>query len=181
MYNHQSVSRNLWSVVGEYPCYFTPPFMWCSFIHESHCVFRVCTSLINLKGKCRVSPEKSQTSAQPGLRLWHTAALSCTVVLNHQLWTLGAWSDPDQNAQRAFRNRWPLKCDCELYPTRMALPGPSQRKLPKDVMLENSGHLLTCLLWVRLSAFIYLLENHLEEFPQSSLPSTQTHTHSYST
>ena len=40
---------------------------------------------------------------------------------------------------------------------------PFPEELPKDVMLENSGHLLTCLLWVRLSAFIYLLENHLED------------------
>lgn len=117
-----------------------------------------------------------------GLRFWHTRLpFPSTVILNHQLWTFGAWSDLDQNAQHAFRNQWPLKCDCELYLTRMALPGPSQRKLPKDAMLENSGHLLTCSLRVRLSAFIYLLGNHLEELPQSSLPSTQTHTLSYST
>ena len=59
----------------------------------------------------------------------------------------------------------------------MALPGPSQRKLPKDVMLENSGHLLTRSLWVKLSAFIYLVENHLEELPQRFSPLyPETHT-----
>ena len=154
------------------------------FLHSwrSLCIQSVHISVTNLKGRCQVSPKKYQTWIQTGLRVWYTQllflALSLSTISSGHL---QAWSDLDQNGHHVFRNQWPLKCDCELYPKRMALPDPSQRKLPKDAMLENSGHLFTSSLCVRLSAFIYLLENHLEELPQSSLPSTQTHTLSYST
>lgn len=61
------------------------------------------------------------------------------------------------------------------YPTRMALPGPSHRKLPEEAMLENSGHLLTASLWGRLSAFIHSLESHLEASPELSPLHLDTH------
>ena len=145
---------------------------------RSLCIQSVHISVIDLKSRCQVSPKKYWTWIQTSLQVWYTqlpflALSSSTISSGH----LQAWSDLDQNGHNVFRNQCPLKCDCELYPKRMALPGPSQRKLPKDVMLENSGHLLTRSLWVKLSAFIYLVENHLENSPRAlSPPFSDTYT-----
>ena len=151
--------------------------MWCSFIHKV-IVYKECAHLCDKSERQMPSQPKEISDLNSNrfaslIQLPFLALSLSTISSGH----LQAWSDLDQNGHHVFRNQWPLKCDCELYPKRMALLDPSQRKLPKDALLENSGHLFTCSLWVRLSAFIYLLENHLEELPQRFSPLyPETHT-----